>query len=472
MSKEFSFFGPKPMQHQLDALEFVKDKPNAALFMEMGTGKSRVAIDYIRYHSYFIKRVRRTLIVCPKIAMWNWYNEIKKFSRLSDVTTVLEGSQHDKIKALCNYNNKVFIINYDAIYNIASKIIQSDIEILIMDESQRVKNFKAKRTKASIAIRKSVQRCLLLSGSPLLNSPLDIFSQFMVLDKGETFGANYFSFRNTYMEDLNAKFKQKGVYYPNFQAKVEMLADLQEKITKKSFIKKKVDCLDLPEKVYQTIVLELDGEQKRLYKEMKKEMITYFLEHPVVASIAITKMMRLSQITSGFVKTDIGEEYLIPDSPKILAIKEIIEDLPDNTKIIIWAWFTQNIEELKRELCQYNPAVLYGAVSDAQKRAEQDRFNNDPNCRVCIANQQSAGLAINLVAASYVIYYSQTFNLEHRIQSEDRCHRIGSEIHDKITYIDLVFKKTIDEVVTSRLKGKKELSEYVISDIVKEVLEC
>jgi len=182
----------------------------------------------------------------------------------------------------------------------------------------------------------------------------------------------------------------------------------------------------------------------------------------VVANLAMTKGLRLQQILTGFVKTDLGDIISIKNNPRIVALKELLADICITNKVIVWACFRENYRQI-REVCEslnLGYAELHGGIKD--KDAMIDYFRTNDECKVMIANQASAGLGVNLIEATHAIYYSKNFNLEQDVQSEARNHRRGSEIHDKITRIDLVAPGTLDELVTEALKAKQNISERIL----------
>lgn len=467
--KKFKF-KTEPYEHQAQGFQLIKDEDSFALFMEQGTGKSKLVIDLLRYVFFKEKKVLKTLVVCPKIAVENWLNEFEIHSNSGDYAVVVKGTKARREKTLARRDCQIFIINFDSVPYTEAELLEKGFQCIIIDESQRIKAHKGKQARSLLRIANSCRisieanfRSYLLSGTPMLNSPLDLFMQFLVLDGGKTFGTNFFAYRNTYFVDKNAGMP-KSLYYPDFVLQKGALEVIRGKLDQRTYVRKKAECLDLPDKVYQRVYLEMDKGQARAYEEMVKINLTFFEENPVIAGTALTKLIRLNQITSGFVKTDDEgtTAKIIPfkTNPKLNAVKEMLVDLTVENKVIIWAVFRQDIFTLIKELKEYNPAVIFGDTKD--KFGEQNKFKTDTTCRIMIANPQSAGLAINLIEASYAIYFSQGYSLEHRLQSEDRCHRIGSQIHDKITYIDLLFKGSVDEVVVDSLLAKKNLANQLI----------
>jgi SNF2 family DNA or RNA helicase len=181
--------------------------------------------------------------------------------------------------------------------------------------------------------------------------------------------------------------------------------------------------------------------------------------------------MRLRQISSGFAKIE-GKDSLavFSENPKMDALEDILEEITINNKCIIWCAFRHDVEAIRYKFTKYNPAIIYGGTDANEKYDQQNKFRKDNTCRIMVAHPKSAGLAINLVEASYAIYYSQGFELENRLQSEDRCHRPGSQVHDKITYIDLVYKNSVDVSILKALKSKKDIGSDILSQ-VKLILE-
>jgi SNF2 family DNA or RNA helicase len=215
----------------------------------------------------------------------------------------------------------------------------------------------------------------------------------------------------------------------------------------------------------------MTAKQKKLYLEMKRDLITFIDSQEgskaVIANVAIVKALRLMQIASGFAGTDDGDIIEIPDNPKIKAVKELLETLVDEHKIILWCAFRNNYEQLGR-LCTsmgIDHVFLTGDQSLKEKQEAMERFNTLPECRIIIANRRAGGIGINLVAADYSIVVSRNFALSDELQSEARNYRGGSQIHERITKIDLVMKDTIEEDVQQALANKKDLADSILEVI-------
>ena len=462
----------KPLwEHQKDTLELAKDRPHHALFHEMGVGKTATTVNLLRYKCALAKRQLRTLIICPVVVCENWKREIAIHSRMIGATCVLKGSGKARLEIFRDYEkrregNFIAITNFEAVQmrELYLALMQWKPEVLIIDESQRVKNPKAQRTKFIIALSDLVPYKYLLSGTPILNNPMDIYSQYRILDGGETFGKNYYAFRNQYFYDKNAGMPSQK-YFPDWRPRGGTLEVFNQKIYKKANRVLKKDCLDLPPLVKQRVFVELGTEQEKMYESMKKHFIAYLSDKKCVAQIALTKCLRMQQILSGFFVSDEGEVTRFKDNPRIKALIELVEDLVTDHKIIIWATFQENYAQLQEALAHipFNFAFLTGGLTDRQRQKHIDSFQNDPETRIMIANQGAGGVGVNLTAADYAIYFSRNYSLEQDMQSEARNHRGGSEVHEKITRVDIVAQGTLDELILEALYRKEDMANTILS---------
>jgi SNF2 family DNA or RNA helicase len=463
----------KPWAHQLDAIEKSKSLRDMALFWEMGTGKTATAINIIRHQYQRYGYMMKTLILSPVVTLDNWRDEWARHSELPpNNVVVLKGTGSQKAKTLFDTigEAKIVIANYEVLtnQNILYGLFQFAPEIVVFDESQRIKSHKSKRAKAAAQIAAKARHRYILSGTPVLNTPADIFQQFLALDLGETFGSNFYKFQAHYFEDKNANMSRLK-YFPKWEPKSGAVKAIADAISKKALRATKDEFLDLPPLIFEDILVEMSPEQKRAYKSMKDEFIAYLGDmgekpRAIVATLAMTKGLKLQQILSGFAVTDDGTNYRFKENPRAEALKELLEDLcvGGQNKVIVWAAFKENysiIAEVCNEL-KIKYAEIHGAITDKDDQIK--RFRQDRSIPVLIANQKSAGIGINLIEAAYSIYYSKTFSLEDDIQSEARNYRGGSEMHRKITRIDLVSKGTIDEKVNQALKKKQSIADQIL----------
>lgn len=448
-----------------------------ALFFDMGTGKTATTINILRHRYFENKRIMRTLILCPVVVCENWRREFNAHSKIGHQVFVLKGSEKQRL-ALFNEKKElrsapIFVTNYEALQmkGLMQALLNWKAEILVCDESQRLKNPKAVRTKMAIMLADLAKHRHILSGLPILNTPLDIWSQFRVLDKGESFldhlgyPLNFWAFRNRYFYDKNAGMPVDR-HFPKFLPVDGCLESLNKIIYKKAMRVMKSECLDLPPFIRIKIEVDLDPEQERLYESMKKHFIAYLKSgEAVTAQIAVTKALRLQQIVSGYCKTEDGKEITLKHNPRLDALESLLEDIPSTEKVIIWATFKENYRQI-RNLCEklgLTYVELHGDIDRKQHQKSIDSFQTDPSIRVMIANQGAGGIGVNLTAASVAIVYSRNFNADHDQQSEARNYRGGSEIHTKVTRYDLIAKNTIDEIIVESLANKLNIAEEILN---------
>lgn len=467
--------------HQAQAVEFAKTSPDVGLFFEVGTGKSRTAIEILRWKFMCANALIPTLIFAPKIVCTNWAREITKYSRIKERdVVVLQGSGKDKAAAILKHcfkdgaiTGKIVITNYESLENeeVFKLLMAWRPRIVIGDEAHRLKNPESKRAKAVIKIGDQAEHRLALTGTPILNSAMDIFNIFRFLDRGESFGPNFWRFRHTWFEDANARWNGKPGYYPKYEPRAEAYGEFSKIIEKKALRALKKDCLDLPPFVRKEVHVELSPEQKRMYEEMRKEYIAFVEDleaggqpRAVVAQLAVTKALRLQQIVTGFAKTEDGDIHRIAKNPRIDALSELLEEHAANHKIIVWSVFHENYADIAK-LCtslKLGFRELHGKVHQRDRDPNITAFCKDPSVRVLIANQGAGGIGINLVESDISIFYSKNFSLEQDIQAEGRNYRGGSEQHSKVTRIDIVATDTIDDLLSTVLANKQEIGTKIL----------
>lgn len=464
----------KPWNHQLQAIEAAKNLPEFGLFFEMGAGKTMTAINIARHKYAQCGRLLRTLVLCPPIVIENWRREWAMNSKISQGKVVpLQGSQVQRLRKFHEYatveGGVIFITNYEALL---MKDLYADMqawkpELIIFDELHKLKDMKSKRTKAAVKLADESLFRLGLTGTPVLNSPMDLFSQFRVLDRGETFGRNFFKFRAHYFFDKNAGMPQ-GRYFPDWRPRETTFDEMNRLVYRKAMRVKKEDCMDLPPLVRKPIYVGMTKPQMKAYHEMKQAFITYISDRAAVADLAITKALRLQQIVSGFVKLEDETVVRFEDNPRKEALKELLEEHAPGHKIIVWAVFKDNYRDI-RDVCEelkIKFVEVHGEVADKDKFASVDAFNTDESVRVLIGHPGSGGIGINLVVSDIAIFYSRNFSLEQDLQAEARNYRGGSERHAHVTRIDLVTPETIDEQILEKLSNKVAIGEKILRELV------
>ena len=444
--------------------------------MEMGTGKSKVLIDTIGI-LYGKGAINAVVIVAPKGVYRNWSTkEIpdhlpeyvdRHIAVWSPAPRKQEKADLVKLFHTDLDKLKIFIINVEAFstpkgVKFTENFILGHQVLFAVDESTTIKNPKASRTKAITKLAKNTKYRRILTGSPITQSPLDLYSQTEVLETNLLGYTSYYSFQNHYGEVVNRYFGGRTVRqvvgYRN-------LDELSQKLDSFSYRVLKSDCLDLPEKLYIRRDVTLTAEQKKLYAELKELAITELANQETVSvTNVLTQLLRLHQIVCGHIKSDDGTETPINNN----RIDELIEVIAEmQGKVIIWANYRQNILEIVETLQGLfgvdAVASYFGDTPpDERERVIKQFQNPDSPLRFFVGNTQTGGYGITLTEAQNVIYYSNNFDLEKRLQSEDRAHRIGQK--NNVTYVDLVAKDTVDEKIVTALRNKLDLAQEVLGD--------
>jgi SWI/SNF-related matrix-associated actin-dependent regulator of chromatin subfamily A-like protein 1 len=473
----FSFLVP-PWQHQREAFEKARDLPYFGLLLDLGTGKTATVINILRWKFMKAGRVLRTIYFGPPVIVQNVKREFFTHSKVGDKVVCLEGSGKARAALIRKHFEQpvIFVTNYEALNmpEVFNLLLEWAPEAIVFDESHKIKSIKAKRTKLALRLANLAKHRYILTGTLLPNSAQDVFSQFLAMDGGATFGKNPYIFRAEYFDDKN-KHMPREKYFPNFVLKAGALETLHKKIQPLTMVVRKEDCLDLPPLVRQTVYVPLSKEQARLYAAMKEDFIAYVGDKACVASLAITKMLRLMQIVSGFVSL-VGEgedasDVQIKDNPRAEALAELLTEISPRAKCIVWNQFKTGYATI-RKICDglgLKYVELHGEVSPSKRQEAIDSFNNDATVRVLIGHPASGGVGCNLCAASYAIFYTRGFSWADDAQAEARCYRAGSEIHSKITRINLVAAGTIDELIAEKLAAKEEMSAKVLGDIARRL---
>ena len=468
-------FKTKPYEHQLEALKRSWNKKEYAYFMEMGTGKSKVLIDNISM-LYDKGGINAAIIVAPKGVYRNW-SEKEIPAHMPDhiekhigVWTPAPNTKQKRelIKLFeVNHDLKLLIINVEAFSTkkgvaFVEKFILAHNVLIAVDESTTIKNPKAQRTKNLLKLAVNSKYRRILTGFPVTQSPLDLYSQSTFLSPQLLGYTSFYSFQNRYAKLINRKmgartFRQV-VGYQNLEELTGNVNEFSYRVLKK-------ECLDLPDKVYQRREVELTTEQKKVYKELKDYAMAELDSHELVSVTSVlTQILRLHQVVCGFVRNDNGDEVEVK-SNRLDELINILEEVQGKT--IIWANYQYDIKRILKTLHNItgvnSVATYYGETPDEERQEIIRRFQ-DPNSELkyLISNTQTGGYGITLTEASNVIYYSNNYDLEKRLQSEDRAHRIGQT--NKVTYIDLVAKGTVDEKIVKALRNKLSLAQEVLGD--------
>jgi len=467
-------FKTEPYEHQKDALKKCWNKESFAVFAEMGTGKTKIALDNacILYNKGKIDRV---LVIAPKGAYMTWVEQEipthvpdyieKKVLAWKQSTSQKYKAQLKDIIDIHDYRLKIMVMNVEAFSTRKgtdfARLFLIGRSMMIVDESTTIKNPQAKRTKSILKLGKDTKYRRILTGSPVTRSPMDLWSQMDFLDPEILGQSSYYAFRTRYAIMITSN-AAGGTHTYQRIVKFQNLKQLGELVAPHSYRILKKDCLDLPDKVYTKREIELSDEQKEAYADMKANAMAVLKGQSMTAVNVLTQLIRLHQITCGHMKTDAGHTIDLRST----RIDELMQILGETTgKVIIWANYIHDIEKIEANialsdfgadsLCTY-----YGATPSDKRQECINKFQ-DPNSsvRFFIGNTQTGGYGITLTEASTVIYYSNSYDLEKRIQSEDRAHRIGQK--NKVLYIDLVAKGTVDEKIIQSLRNKVNIANEI-----------
>lgn len=456
-STQMPEFKTKPYAHQERGLRLGLANEELFLGWEMGTGKTFTAImTYLGRMN--AGQVKRLLVICPKCVVISWVNEFQKHAGI-EATTLVKTDDPElptlpKPKRLARIKTaEILVMQYEGVI-FTPELLLENWDMLILDESHYIKSYTAKRSKLIHKLAAGIRFKMLMTGTPVTSGPEDVFSQFYALDGGKTFGSSYYAFRARY-------FVNKGWGdIPDWQIRPGAIAELHQKITLKMDRVKKSECMDLPPKNYQVVYVDMTVEQARAYRQMEKEFMVEFQDRlgpdgkpsSVEVNYLITKMMKLNQITSGFIYDHDQEGREIVYRLESNRMKVLREQIEDKKKVIVWCLFRQDIHDVLAAFPEMNPVTT----------KEWKRFQADPSIRLIVGQVHAGGIGITLTEADFTVYYSQGYSLADRLQNEDRNHRIGTK--STVTYIDLVCPGTIDEDILTAIAEKREMAGALLGD--------
>jgi len=469
----------KPYEHQVSAFERSWDKPYWALLMEMGTGKSKVTVDTIAA-LFENKRIDTALIIAPKGVFDNWVrteipvhlpdriphkilrwqpNITKKYQEDLRDFALPERRKRDVLH--------IFVMNVEALSTSkGAKTAEAFLKynpdcLMAVDESTTIKNRKAQRTKNVVKCARLAKYRRILTGSPITKSPMDLFSQCDVLSPQALGSSSYFAFQNRY-----AVIQTRKMGHRSFQeiTGYRRLDELNERLETFSTRVLKEDCLDLPAKIYLRREIELTDEQQKAYAQMKSLALAQLESGEMSTTQSVlTQIMRLQQICCGFLRTD--EYELIPlKNNRLNELMDIVEEVQG--KVIVWATWKHDIhaitDALRKRFGPDSAAAYFGETPQEDRSAIISAFQDPRSALRFFVSNRTGAYGITLTEAQTMIYYANSYDLEVRLQSEDRAHRIGQK--HNVTYIDLVAPRTIDEKILQALRDKVNIAGRVLGE--------
>ena len=435
-------FKTKPYKHQVDALRKMLRDPcksvGAGLFMEMGTGKTKTVIDYACIKN-LEDEIDRVFIVAPLSVLGVWNREIRLHA--PENTIEWRAVNYDKL-AFKRYFEEYCIW------------VRDKRTLLVFDESHKIKNPQAKRTRAAFVLSKLSTRVIVMTGTPIEKHPLDLYSQMKVIDEAIV-GNSWGAFKKTY-----------AVWggYGGYQLLKYMNLDrLKLRVDPFIFQAKKKDCLDLPKKSHQIVPVQLTTSRK-VYETMAKESIVEFEGLEVEATVVLTRLLRLSQITGGWLSSE--DRKVQVGTEKIDAFAELLTEMQESDvqKVVVFVRFLNDLAGVSK-VCKelgYGVLPLHGKISQEQRDRFVARFEETSEPYVFVSQISAGSLGISLTAANVAIFYSHSYSSIEYQQAQDRLHRIGQS--RPVTYYHLLAEDTVDEAVWLALKTKKRVQELVLKN--------
>ena len=473
-------FRMKPYQHQLDALKKSWNKKEFAIFAEMGTGKSKILIDTVSM-LYDTGKINGFLIIAPKGVYKNWETiELPKHVPEHVTYDVIVWSPSTSKKQLQHLEEafvdddslKIVVMNIEAFSTekgsaFAAQFLRRKKVLMAVDESTTIKNGKARRTKSIIKVGKHAEYRRVMTGSPVTKTPMDLYTQCAFLDDWILGFSSFYSFQSRYCRLLK---RSVGTHSFNQVVGYQNLNELSDRLDTFSFRILKKDCLDLPEKVYTKRVVRLTDEQAGIYSRVQKAAVAELEGKVLTAQNVLTQILRLQQICSGYFKADDGT-IIEMKSDKFDELLSALEEV--DGKVIIWANYTYDIQMIARALAkEYGAASVgtyYGETTPDQRQQMVKDFQDPVHpLRFFVGQPRTGGYGLTLTEAHTVIYFSNNYDLEVRLQSEDRAHRIGQK--NNVTYIDIVTEGTVDEKILRALRQKINVATEVLREGHKEWL--
>lgn len=438
--------GVNLFEHQKEGARFLVSRGNGLLAFEQGLGKTLVAIEAFR-QMLESGRAERLLVICPNSLKRNWAAEIAKFAPSISVD-IAEGAAKERRKTFSNTQARVVVTSYETARNEVTSILalaRRKKTILVLDESHATKNAKSQTSVAALQIAPYCCARWLLSGTPVTNKASDLHTQIGIMEPNKALLGSLELFRAKLEEDPSAGFAQ------------DVLHQVVMRRTKEQ-------CLDLPNKLPVDVRLDLPAWQKRIYDDMRDEMICQIKsmngdEYRAFAPTALTQLTRLIQIAS-------NPSLIFPELERTPAKFEVLDGLikdilsVSDRKIILWSNYVRSIETL---LKRHEGAVaIYGKIPVSERQEIVTRFQKDPAMRLLIANPSAGGVGFTLTAANYAIYESLSWRYDHYVQSQDRNHRIGQT--KPVTYMRLIAADTIEEAIVEALERKSSLAKSLLGD--------
>ena len=450
-----------PYDHQRRAAAFALDRlargGGAALLMEMGTGKTLTSIGIVG-QLWNERQIARLLIVAPLSILGVWRDEFDRFAGFDYCLTVLEGTaakKADTIRHMAGKALQVLVINYESAWRLEKELAGWRADMIVCDEGHRIKTHNIAASKAMHRLAARAKFRLLLTGTVITNKPIDVFSQYKFCDPA-IFGNSFYQFRNRYFDMVGF-----GGYTPVMKRSME--GEFTERLHSIAFRATKAECLDLPEFTDIVQRIDLEPQAMRIYRQLVRDSYAELAEGSVTVTNVLSQLLRLSQLTGGYVGNDDAGGVTQVSTAKLDALANLVDGaVADGRKIVVIARFVPEIHAIGKML--EKKKIRYAQISgEIRDRDEQiAAFQNDPDVPVFIGQIATAGLGITLTAASLMVFYSLDYSMSNYEQTRARIHRVGQK--NECTYIHLVARGTVDEKVLKALHDKANLAKSLVDD--------
>ena len=457
----------KPYLHQQQAFDFACMRfgllpsdfrsNGVALLMEMGTGKTLTSIGIVG-QLWKERRIARLLIVAPLSILGVWRDEFDKFAGYDYCLSVLEGTaarKADTIRHMAGKSLQVLVINYESAWRMEKELAEWRPDMIVCDEGHKIKTHNIAASKAMHRLAGKAKYRLLLTGTVITNKPIDVFSQYKFCDPA-IYGNSFYQFRNRYFDMVGF-----GGYTPVMKRSME--GEFTERLHSIAFRATRAECLDLPEFTDIVQRIDLEPQAMRIYRQLVRDSYAELAEGSVTVTNVLSQLLRLSQLTGGYVGNDDAGGITQVSTAKLDALADLVDGaVADARKIVVIARFVPEIHAIGKML--EKKKIRYAQISgEIRDRDEQiAAFQNDPDLPVFIGQIATAGLGITLTAASLMVFYSLDYSMSNYEQTRARIHRVGQK--NECTYIHLVARGTVDEKVLKALHDKANLAKSLVDD--------
>jgi len=449
----------KLYQHQINAIGRAR-KGNLGIFHEPGCGKTCTALHIIRH--WVAKGCTKILVVCPiSIIESAWLEDCATFTPERDIISVWDTKPAERKRKLAE-DHEIYVINFDQLKILFNEIVKKEFDVLIIDESSKLKNPNSEISKAVLALSgihcrgsryicgKPIPHRYLMSGTPAPNSYQEYWAQAKVITGpgNAVFSDNFYSFRGQYFYSIPL-----GPVCKKWEFRKEMQQEFMDKLSTIADVVRKQDAVDLPPQTHLIRKVYLSDAEQKAYDTLKKELVLRFGDQQILASNALTEIAKLRQLTSGFAYTDNG--FIQTGTSKLNELKELLEEIGDN-QVIIWANFQYEISLLLKELP--GSAALWSQTPDCPQVIND--FKSD-KFKYLIAHPASSAHGLTFTNCCYSVYFSMNYSYELMEQSINRTHRIGQT--KPVTYYYLLVPESIDEAIYRAVHKKQKLSNSILN---------